>query len=83
VLVTQASLLAIVGLACGIPLGLVLGRTLWREAADLTPVAYFPPVARWALLLIGPAALLAAIVLAAWPGERAARLQPGQLLRAE
>ncbi len=46
-------------------------------------MTYFPPVAVWALLLIAPAALAAAIVLAAWPGERAARLRPGQLLRAE
>jgi ABC-type antimicrobial peptide transport system permease subunit len=83
VLITQASLLAIIGLAFGIPLGLFLGRALWREAADLTPVTYFPPVAVWALLLIAPAALAAAIVLAAWPSERAARLRPGQLLRAE
>ena len=36
-----------------------------------------------ALLLIAPAALVAAVVLAAWPGERAARLRPGQILRAE
>ena len=83
VLVTQASLLALIGLAFGIPLGLILGQALWREAANLAPLAYFPPVAVWALLLIAPAALAAAILLAAWPGERAARLQPGQLLRAE
>ena len=83
VLVTQASLLALIGLAFGIPLGLILGQALWREAANLAPLAYFPPVAVWALLLIAPAALVTAIVLAAWPGERAARLQPGQLLRAE
>jgi hypothetical protein len=83
ILVTQASLLAVIGLAFGIPLGLFLGRALWQEAADLTPVAYFPPVAVWALLLIAPAALVAAILLAVWPGERAARLRAGQLLRAE
>jgi hypothetical protein len=83
VLVTQASLLAVIGLAFGIPLGLLAGRVLWREAAALAPLAYFPPVAVWALVLIAPAALVAAIVLAAWPGERAARLQPGQLLRTE
>ena len=36
-----------------------------------------------ALLVIGPAALLAANVLAAWPQRRAARLQAGQVLRSE
>ena len=32
--------------------------TLWAAAADMTPLAYQPPVALWALLLIGPLALL-------------------------
>ena len=30
VIVTQATLLAVIGLAFGIPLGIALGRTLWR-----------------------------------------------------
>ena len=30
VIATQASLLAVIGLAFGIPLGVALGRTLWR-----------------------------------------------------
>jgi ABC-type antimicrobial peptide transport system permease subunit len=83
VLVTQATLLAVIGLAFGIPLGVILGRALWRAQADLAPLAYHPPVAVWALALVAPAALLAAILLAAWPGERAARLRAGQLLRTE
>ena len=40
VIVTQATLLAVIGLAFGIPLGIALGRTLWRAAADMTPLAY-------------------------------------------
>ena len=83
VIVTQATLLAFIGLAAGIPLGLALGRTLWHAAADLTPVAYVSPVAVWALLLIPPAALVAANLLAAWPARRAARLRTGEILRTE
>ncbi len=83
VIATQASLLAVIGLAFGIPLGIALGRILWRAAADITPLAYYPPLALWALLLIGPLALLAANLLAAWPGRRAARLRTGQILRSE
>jgi hypothetical protein len=83
VIVTQASLLACVGLAFGIPLGVALGRTLWRAAADRQPLAYHPPLALWVLLLIGPLALVAANLLAAWPGARAARLRTGQVLRTE
>ena len=83
VIVTQATLLAVIGLAFGIPLGIALGRTLWRAAADLAPLAYQPPLAPWALLLIGPLALLAANLLAAWPARRAARLRTAQILRTE
>ena len=42
---TQATLLAVIGLAFGIPLGIALGRTLWRAAANLAPLAYQPPLA--------------------------------------
>ena len=83
VVATQASVLAVTGLVFGVPLGLALGRTIWRMVANDTPVAYHPPLAVWALLLIGPLALLAASLLAAWPGQRAARLSSAQILRAE
>ena len=83
VIVTQATLLAIIGLAFGIPLGIALGRTLWRAASDMTPLAYHSPLALWALLLIGPLTLVAANLLAAWPARRAARLRTGQILRTE
>jgi hypothetical protein len=83
VIVTQATLLAVVGLAAGIPLGLAVGRAVWRVVADLTPLAYQPPFSPWALALIAPAAVLSANLLALWPGRRAARLRPGQVLRAE
>ena len=38
----QATTLAVVGLLFGIPLGLALGRTLWRVVAERTPVQYVP-----------------------------------------
>jgi ABC-type lipoprotein release transport system permease subunit len=83
VLVTQASVLAAVGLAVGVPLGFAVGRFIWRLVAQSTPLAYHPPLAVWALVLIAPLALLAANLLAAWPGQRAARLRSAQVLRAE
>jgi FtsX-like permease family protein/MacB-like protein len=83
VVATQASVLAVIGLVFGVPLGIALGRTIWRVAAGTTPLAYHPPLAVWALLLIGPLALLAANALAAWPARRAARLRVGQILRIE
>jgi ABC-type antimicrobial peptide transport system permease subunit len=83
VVVTQASVLAAVGLAVGVPLGVAVGRFVWRLVAVNTPLAYHPPLALWALVLIGPLALLAANLLAAWPAQRAARLRSAQILRAE
>ncbi len=83
VVVTQASVLAVVGLVFGVPLGVALGRTVWRVVAEYTPLQYVPPVSLLALLLVGPAALLVANVLAAWPGQRAARLRIAHVLRAE
>ena len=81
--VVQATVLAVVGLLFGVPLGLALGRTVWRVVAQNTPVFYVPPLAALALLLIAPAALLLVNLLAAWPGHRAARLRIGNVLRAE
>ncbi|PZS25141.1 MAG: hypothetical protein DLM58_23025 [Pseudonocardiales bacterium] len=83
VVVTQATVLAVVGLLLGVPLGLAVGRTVWRAVADFTPLQYVAPMAVWAMLLIVPAALLIANLLAAWPGQRAARLRIAHILRAE
>ncbi|MGO9222089.1 MAG: FtsX-like permease family protein [Streptosporangiaceae bacterium] len=83
VITTQASLLAVVGLLFGVPLGIALGRVIWRTVAGFTPLAYHPPLALLALLLVAPVALLAANALAAWPQRRAARLHAGQVLRSE
>jgi cell division protein FtsX len=83
VVVTQASVLALVGLIFGVPLGLALGRTVWRVVADYTPLQYEAPLMLWALLLIGPAALVVCNLLAAWPGRQATRLRISHILRTE
>ena len=80
---TQATLLAVIGLAFGVPLGVALGRVLWHAAANTTPLAYNTPWALLALLLIAPVALVAANLLAAWPARRAARLRAAQILHTE
>ncbi|GAA4040588.1 ABC transporter permease [Nonomuraea soli] len=83
VVIMQATLLAVIGLSFGVPLGVALGRTLWRVVADQTPLFYQPPIAFWALLLVTPVAVLVANALAVWPGRRAARMRIGHVLRAE
>ncbi len=83
IVITQATVLALIGLIFGVPLGLAIGRSVWRAVADYTPIEYVPPLAVWALVLVVPAALLLANLLAAWPGHRAARLRVASILRAE
>jgi hypothetical protein len=80
---TQATVLALAGLLFGIPLGLALGRFLWRDAAGIAPLAYHPPLAVWALVLITPAAVLVVNLVAVWPQWRAIRMRAGHVLRTE
>jgi ABC-type lipoprotein release transport system permease subunit len=83
VVVAQATILALIGLAVGIPLGVALGRTVWRYVADITPVYYVPPIALVALALVVPLALLAANLMAIRPSWRAANMRLGEELRSE
>ena len=82
-IVWQATTLALVGIVFGVPLGMLLGRAIWRSVADSTPLKYVPPVALVALLLVGPAAIVLANMLAALPARRAARLRAAEVLRTE
>ena len=83
VVVTQASVLALIGILLGVPLGLAAGRVVWRVLADYTPLHYEAPMAVGTMLIVGPAALLLANILAAIPGRRAARLEISRILRTE
>jgi NhaP-type Na+/H+ or K+/H+ antiporter len=83
VVVTQATLLAAVGLLFGVPLGLALGRVVWRLVTDITPLQYVAPVAALALALVVPLVVVIANALAAWPGRQLARMRVGHVLRAE
>jgi ABC-type lipoprotein release transport system permease subunit len=83
VVLAQAVVLAVIGVVFGVPLGLALGRTVWRAVASYMPIQYVAPTPGWTLILIAPAVVVAAIVLAAWPANRAARLRVAEILRAE
>ena len=56
---------------------------LWRQLADNFPIAYVPPLALVAVLLVVPAAILLANLLAAIPARSAARIRPAEALRTE
>ncbi len=77
----QATTLALVGIAIGVPLGVVIGRAVWRTFANnlgAVPVAVVPT------LLIGGLAVGVIVVanfLAIAPVLAATRSKPGDLLR--
>jgi hypothetical protein len=79
----QATAVALVGIAAGVPLGIAAGRVLWQVFATnfgvvpLTVVEVLPVAA----LALG--VLVAANVLAFVPALLAARSRPAELLRAE
>jgi ABC-type lipoprotein release transport system permease subunit len=79
----QAMTVAIIALAVGIPLGVVVGRVSWRWVANSTPLLYVPPLAALAILVAIPAAILLANMLAAYPARRAAGVRPAEVLRTE
>jgi hypothetical protein len=80
---THATLLGVIGILVGLPLGLALGRTVWRAVAHETPFQYIAPLAATTLAILVPATLLLANALAAVPGQLAARMRLAQVLRAE
>jgi hypothetical protein len=79
----QATLLAAVGVVIGVPLGVVVGRSVWRWLAHEFPVLYVPPMAVLAIVLIVPLALLIANLIAAAPAHQATRVRPAETLRAD
>jgi ABC-type lipoprotein release transport system permease subunit len=79
----QAMTVALVALAIGVPLGIVLGRLSWRWVANSTPLLYVPPLAVLAIVIAIPAAIVLANALAAYPARRAAGVRPAEVLRTE
>jgi len=79
----QAMTVAVVALAIGIPVGVVIGRVSWRWVANSTPLLYVAPIAALAIVAPIPAAIVLANMLAAYPARRAAGVRPAEVLRTE
>lgn len=76
----QATVAAVIGVAGGIPLGVVAGRLLWDAFAktlDAVPVPNVPVL--W-VVVVGLGALVFANLVAAVPGRSAARTTTAELL---
>ena len=82
-IVAQATTIAIVGTAVGVPLGIVLGRLSWKAISDRIPLAFVAPLAAGAIAIAVMVAFLLANALAILPGRHAARIRPAVVLRTE
>ncbi len=79
----QATVVGVAGLVLGVPVGLIAGRAGWQAITDRVPLTFRSPLTVVAVVIIVPAALLAANVLAVIPGRRAAKVKPALVLRSE
>jgi len=79
----QSSVVAVVGLVVGVPLGIAAGRWLWLAFARELSAVPDPVVPAGSIALAVVAALVLANLVAALPGRAAARTPAALLLRAE
>jgi FtsX-like permease family/MacB-like periplasmic core domain len=79
----QASVAVAIGCVVGIPLGIALGRFLWDQFVHEISAVPDPTIPGTSIVLIVLAALVLANLVAAVPGQIAARTPTAQLLRSE
>ena len=80
---SQATTVAMVGLLAGLPLGLGVGRYAYNLFADNLGVVSDVVTPVGVIVLVVPAAIVVANLVAALPGWTAARTRPAPVLRAE
>ena len=79
----QATVTAVIGVAVGIPLGVVAGRQLWTLFAHNLNAVPDPTVPVLSVILVGLGALAFANLVAMVPGRSAARVPTALVLRVE
>jgi hypothetical protein len=79
----QASVAGAVGVIVGVPLGIVVGRSLWNLFARSVYVVPDPTVPLLSVVFVSICALVLANIVAAFPGRSAARTSTAQVLRGE
>jgi hypothetical protein len=79
----QAATLMAAALAAGVPVGIVCGRVAWLIFAHQLGIVAHPDVPLLLTVALTAGALGLAVVIAALPGEAAARANPSAALRSE
>jgi hypothetical protein len=79
----QATAIALVGLAIGLPIGTFIGNAVWTRIADGLGVTPAPALPILAFAVIGAAALLVVNGIAMFTARRATRSSPAEALAAE
>jgi ABC-type antimicrobial peptide transport system permease subunit len=79
----QATVAVVAGAVVGVPLGIVLGRTLWNLFAHEISVVPAPTVPVTVVVIIAVGAVVVGNLVAALPARMAARTPTALLLRAE
>jgi hypothetical protein len=79
----QATTIVGIALLIGLPAGVAGGRWAWRYLATQLGVLPEPAIPFTAIIITIPAALALANLIAAAPGQAAARTQPATILRTE
>lgn len=79
----QATALVLVAMTCALPVGVAAGRWAWRVFAEELGIVPEPVVPLLGVLVVVPATVLVANLLAALPGRSAAAIRPAVALRSE
>ena len=77
----RALAIGVVGLLVGVPLGLVVGRLVWRAVASSIGVVDDPVVPLPAVLVVVVSVLAILVLTAILPGRAARRVPAGAVLR--
>jgi ABC-type antimicrobial peptide transport system permease subunit len=76
----QATTLTLVGLAIGVPLGLIAGRAIWKVFAGQIGVVPVATVPIWLIVAVAGGVIVITNLLAIGPALAAAKTKPGRLM---